>query len=126
MAPLTGNPNDYSADKMNEEGMTGSCVCGSIQVALTQKDLFQKPHGHICHCANCRKFSGSAPNIIRLPKENVKLRDPAGLMKTYVDFNTGSGGPVPRGFCTNCGSGGYRFSLVNRGLGPSAADLCAS
>jgi hypothetical protein len=105
MPPLTGDPKDYDISELNEKGMTGSCLCGSITVTLTQKDLFAKPNGHICHCHNCRTFSGSPPNIIRLPASNVKLSDPGKVLKTYVDTNTGSGGPVPRGFCTNCGSG---------------------
>ena len=105
MPPLTGNPNDYNITELNGKGVTGSCLCGSITVTLTQKDLFAKANGHICHCANCRTFSGSAPNILRLPAKNVQLSDPDKRFKVYVDMNTGSGGPVPRGFCTECGSG---------------------
>lgn len=112
MPPLTGDPKNHDLAKLNKEGMTGSCNCGAITVTLTQEDLFAKPNGHICHCANCRKFSGSAPNIIRIPKQHVKFRDPQGLMKTYMDFNTVSGGPLPRGFCSNCGSGELDASQI--------------
>ena len=39
-----------------------------------------------------------------VPRENVELSDPKGYMKVYLDYDNTSGTPVPRGFCTNCGS----------------------
>ncbi len=89
MPPFTGNPNDYNTAELNEKGITGSCLCGSITVTLTQKDLFAKPNGHICHCHNCRTFSGSPLNVIRLPASNVKLSDPDKVLKNVLRLQNG-------------------------------------
>ncbi|KXT14124.1 hypothetical protein AC579_84 [Pseudocercospora musae] len=85
---------------------TGSCLCGSITIVLTlDKDLFSEPNGHLCHCLNCRKFSGGpAAMCFMTPARTVQLTDSKKTLKTYQDSNTGSGRTVPRSFCSACGS----------------------
>lgn len=109
-----------------EDGMTESCLCGSITVNVTQKSLFTKPNGHICHCMNCRKITGaSAATLLLLPSENVTLNDPRGCLKTYMDHDAGSGKPLPRSLCSNCGSAigelhpDKKKSWLNLGIFPS-------
>ena len=104
MASPRGDPASHPISTL-QEGMTGSCLCGSIKITVKQKDLFNKPNGHICHCINCRKSTGSAyASLLMLPSANVEISDPKGCLKTYLDYDTGSGNPLPRSFCSNCGS----------------------
>ena len=35
---------------------------------------------------------------------NVNMSDPKGYYKNFMDTNTGSGDPISRGFCSNCGT----------------------
>lgn len=104
MTTSKGDPASYPVATL-ENGMTGSCLCGSITVTVTQKDLFTPPNGHICHCINCRKITGaSSAALLMLPSGNVTLSDPKEYLKTYMDHDTASGNPLPRSFCSNCGS----------------------
>ena len=130
MAHLTGAPSNYPISSL-ENGIAGTCLCNSITVILTQEGLFTKPNGHSCHCANCRKFTGSATaHILRLPASNCQMEDPSGYYKTFTDTTTGSGDPISRGFCSNCGTsigvipeksggkGGGDFAFVWLGMFP--------
>lgn len=128
MRSYTGDPNARPLSDY-ENGITGSCLCGSITVKVTQKDLFTKPNGHICHCENCRKGSGSTGlYLLILPVKNVEVSDAQHCLKTYIDDNnTTSGGGVPRSFCSNCGSGiggfppkdsDFKYALLVTGIFP--------
>lgn len=126
MAPLTGSPADQDPSSL-KDGMQGSCLCGNITVDIKQPALFDKPNGHICHCLNCRQFSGSASaNILALATANLTVSDPKAYLKTYNDTATGSGNTVGRSFCSNCGSpigcppiaGAPQLSIVVLGLFP--------
>lgn len=99
----TGDPNQHDASKFSE-GMSGSCLCGSITVTINDPELFSKRRGHLCHCANCRKVAGSyvASNLL-IEQEKVKIEDKDGTMKTYEDKSTLSGNPVYRKFCSKDG-----------------------
>ena len=99
----TGDPNQHDVSKFSHS-LSGSCLCGSITVTITDKDLFTKPRGHLCHCANCRKVAGSyvASNLL-IEADKVKIDDRDGTLKTYEDKATLSGNPVYRFFCSNDG-----------------------
>lgn len=107
--PYTGNPKSHPVSKFSD-GMTGTCLCGSISVTIHDSELFTKKRGHLCHCANCRKVAGSfvSSNLI-IEEEKVELKDRDGTLKTYMDHATGSGLPVARSFCSVDGK--YDFSL---------------
>ena len=47
-------------------------------------------------------------------------------MKTYIDYKTGSGGPVPRGFCTKCGSGRSCSFPADRSFGSCGLLFCVT
>ncbi|KAK4550140.1 hypothetical protein LTR36_003107 [Oleoguttula mirabilis] len=100
----TGDPNAHDASKF-ADSLSGSCLCGSITVTITDKDLFTKPRGHLCHCSNCRKVSGSyvSSNLL-IEAEKVKIDDRDGTLKTYEDHATLSGNPVYRSFCSTDGN----------------------
>lgn len=99
MPELTGDPKQHSPSSFSS-GMTGSCLCGSIKVTILEQNIFDKPKGHLCHCANCRKVAGSyvASNML-LDKDKVKIEDRDGTLKVYEDKATGSGNSVFRSFC---------------------------
>jgi hypothetical protein len=100
MAPLTGDPNAHAVSEF-ATSITGTCLCGSIRVTV-HENLFAGPQrGHLCHCANCRKIAGSfcAANLL-IEAEKVTLADRNGTLKTFADFDTGSGKPVMRSFCS--------------------------
>lgn len=103
MPALLGDPKSHPIDEF-KDGLTGSCLCGSITVTLKDKELFTKPRGHLCHCANCRKVAGSyvSANII-IEKEKVDIVDRESSLKEFIDLQTGSGKPLSRQFCGICG-----------------------
>ena len=60
-----------------------------------------------CHCDNCKRRSGGvASYAFVVPQENVVF-EPArdvGAHRTFMDGATGSGKPMYRTMCTECGS----------------------
>ncbi|KAH7121156.1 Mss4-like protein [Dendryphion nanum] len=101
---FTGDPNAHDVSKF-KDGMTGTCLCGNITVTINDPDLFTKPRGHLCHCANCRKVAGSyVSSSLLIDRSAVDIQDPNGALKTFNDWNTGSGKKVARSFCGTCGS----------------------
>ncbi|KAK7178840.1 hypothetical protein DPSP01_000959 [Paraphaeosphaeria sporulosa] len=102
---FTGDPKQHDVSKFSES-MTGTCLCGSISVTIHDNELFgDKPRGHLCYCANCRKVAGSfVSSNMAIEKEKVTYEDKNGTLKVYDDWETGSGKKVKRCFCGNCGS----------------------
>ena len=76
----------------------GGCNCGAVRYRLTSAPIAVA----VCHCANCRRQSGSAFSV------NVVVRGDAmhvwGDLTTWEDPDTESGQPVLRQFCATCGS----------------------
>ncbi|WP_422059658.1 GFA family protein [Sphingopyxis sp.] len=83
---------------MSKGETEGGCNCGALRYRLAGKPLAVA----VCHCANCRRQSGSAFSV------NVVVRADAmsltGELATYEDLDTESGSPVLRQFCATCGS----------------------
>lgn len=99
----TGDPKSHPISKFSN-GISGECLCGSIKVTITDSELFSKQRGHLCHCANCRKASGSMASAnLLIEEEKVKIEDRDGTLKTYEDDETLSGGLLKRNFCGQCG-----------------------
>jgi hypothetical protein len=111
MPSLTGDPKQHSPSSF-ATSMTGSCLCGSIRATITATngDLFARPRGHLCSCANCRKVAGSyiASNML-LDESEIKIEDRDGTLTSFEDKATGSGGSVFRFFC---GRDGKYVSVV--------------
>lgn len=103
MPELTGNPNLHDVTGFTE-GLSGTCLCGSVKVTIHDRDLFTKRRGHICHCANCRKVSGSfaASNFI-IEEDKVEIEDQENTLTKFLDTQTMSGTPLERYFCSRCG-----------------------
>ncbi|KAF7308984.1 DUF636 domain-containing protein [Mycena kentingensis (nom. inval.)] len=78
----------------------GSCLCKSIRFSVEGNPFSYA----VCHCSNCKKFSGSSymTNAFFAPnKVNITLGEE--LVKKYADNDTTSGNTLFRSFCSNCG-----------------------
>jgi hypothetical protein len=77
--------------------LTGGCLCGAVRYTATAESTAAT----ICHCRDCQRFTGSAFGaLIGMPKEALKVE---GAMKTHTGIG-GSGLPILRHFCPECGS----------------------
>ena len=57
----------------------------------------------ICHCNNCKKWSGSAfATNIHFPKSALKLEN-SSRISSYSDGDTETGRTIERYFCSRCG-----------------------
>ena len=73
---------------MQEEVHTGGCLCGAVRYSVRGEPV----HVGRCHCADCRKESGSAFSVYaHWPVEVFEL---TGEVESYDG----------RGFCARCGS----------------------
>jgi hypothetical protein len=78
--------------------MTGGCLCRRVRYAVIGEPLFSG----LCHCRNCQRYTGSSfEAFMALPAASVST---TGELKTF-EHAGGSGRPVHRRFCPNCGSG---------------------
>ena len=78
--------------------LTGGCLCGSVRYAYEGE---VGPAGY-CHCADCRRVSGSAFGIsVRVAASGFSIV--AGVSKSFTKLSD-SGRPVARFFCGDCGS----------------------
>ncbi|KAI7213359.1 hypothetical protein KC333_g6617 [Hortaea werneckii] len=80
----------------------GRCLCGKVGVTvnapLTDFDSL------ICHCASCKRRSGGIASFaFMVPKQHVEITGPNSHV-TYIDPHTGSGKPMERSMCSECGS----------------------
>lgn len=78
--------------------ITGGCLCGAVRYAY---DGEVGAAGY-CHCADCRRTSGSAFGIsVRLATNAFRITQ--GTPKSFTKLGE-SGRPVTRSFCPDCGS----------------------
>ncbi|TFK61226.1 hypothetical protein BDN72DRAFT_965290 [Pluteus cervinus] len=80
---------------------TGGCLCGEVRYEV-EGDPFSFA---VCHCANCRKTTGSAfmSNAFFKP-EAITITKGSDKFKEYRDSATTSGRTLTRTFCPECGS----------------------
>jgi hypothetical protein len=80
-----------------EMEIKGGCLCGAVRYTAEAD-----PTGAtVCHCRDCQKFTGSAfVALIRVAKEAMTIE---GTLKTFSSIG-GSGNPILRHFCPECGS----------------------
>jgi hypothetical protein len=77
--------------------ITGGCLCGAVRYT-TEGD---PSSATVCHCRDCQKFTGSAfATLVLVPKETLTIN---GTLKTFRSIG-GSGNPILRHFCPECGS----------------------
>jgi len=77
--------------------LNGGCLCGAVRYTSKSAPEFIG----VCHCRDCKKFTGSAFGImVGLPKTALQIR---GVIKTFSKL-ADSGKPILRHFCPECGS----------------------
>ena len=77
--------------------ITGGCLCGAMRYTADAEPT----SATVCHCRDCQKFTGSVfAALVRVPKEAVTIE---GTLKTFTSIG-GSGNPILRHFCPECGS----------------------
>lgn len=77
--------------------ITGGCLCGAVRYTAEADTA----SAGVCHCRDCQKFTGSAfATLVMAPKEAVTF---TGSLKTFSSLG-GSGKPIRRHFCPECGS----------------------
>jgi hypothetical protein len=75
----------------------GGCLCGAVRYRANAEPA----PSTVCHCRDCQKFTGSAFGIlVGVPKEALTID---GRWKTFSSLG-GSGLPILRHFCPECGS----------------------
>ena len=75
----------------------GGCLCGAVRYTAEADPT----SGTVCHFRDCQKFTGSAfAALVRVPKEAMTIE---GARKTFSSIG-GSGNPILRHFCAECGS----------------------
>jgi hypothetical protein len=75
----------------------GGCLCGAVRYTADA----DPSSATICHCRDCQKFTGAAFAAVVLVTKNKLTID--GTLKTYTSIG-GSGKPILRHFCPECGS----------------------
>jgi hypothetical protein len=77
--------------------ITGGCLCGAVRYTAEA----EAASATVCHCRDCQKFTGSVfAVLIMVPKAVLTLTGP---VKTFTGVG-GSGKPILRHFCPECGS----------------------
>jgi hypothetical protein len=75
----------------------GGCLCGAVRYTAEADPT----SATVCHCRDCQKFTGSAfATLVRVTKEALIIE---GTLKTFTSIG-GSGNPILRHFCPECGS----------------------
>lgn len=80
------------------ESITGGCLCGAVQFVCSGK----LGPAVYCHCADCRKSSGSAFHV-GVPLETKSFKIISGAPKSFTK-RADSGHELTRYFCSDCGS----------------------
>ena len=114
---------------MAQDGLprTGGCQCGAVRY-----ELWDDPEAvYVCHCAECRRQSGSAFGVSVIMRAEA-FRVTAGEPKLW-SRNTDKGNRMDCWFCPDCGarlwhvSSGYpSFRSVKGGTLDARIDLSAA
>ncbi|OQV09053.1 hypothetical protein CLAIMM_13233 isoform 1 [Cladophialophora immunda] len=83
----------------------GGCYCGKIRYEITLDDPDKEARTSICHCGNCKKFTGGNFGITsKIPKSSFKVTQGQDAVKVH-EADNGTGTILHREFCKECGSG---------------------
>ncbi|GKZ72794.1 hypothetical protein AnigIFM50267_009176 [Aspergillus niger] len=95
------------------EVITGSCLCGGIQYEVTGEPMKRV----MCHCDNCRKFTGSSFMANSFMKESqLTIKSGESLIQSFTDTKVDTGSTLQRRFCRVCGSPVYVTSSRAEGF----------
>ena len=89
--------------------INGGCLCGAVRYTTDVEPVLSA----VCHCRDCQKFTGAAfAALVPLQKSALSITGP---IKTHSAVG-GSGKPVIRNFCGECGSSLFEEPTVRPGL----------
>jgi hypothetical protein len=89
--------NVHSREQGVEMMIKGGCLCGAVRYTVEADPTTAT----VCRCRDCQKFTGSAlAALVRVTKEVLTIE---GALKTFTSIG-GSGNPILRYFCPECGS----------------------
>jgi hypothetical protein len=90
--------------KTNDRTLSGQCFCGAVRYAVADAFLYAAN----CHCANCRRTTGSAfKPFAGIAREKLRLTKGADNLKIYGEENGNDT------HCRTCGS--LLYSVVRDG-----------
>jgi len=91
-------------EKTNDRSLAGQCFCGAVHYAVTDEFLYAAN----CHCANCRRTTGSAfKPFAGIAREKLSLTKGADNLMIYGEENGNDT------HCKTCGS--LLYSVVRDG-----------
>src|SRR4051812_27857819 len=77
--------------------MSGKCLCGKLTYSADAEPALVC----VCHCKDCQRQAGTAfATLVFIPKDTFQLN---GESRSYTQAG-GSGQPMVRHFCPECGS----------------------
>ncbi|SMC59861.1 GFA family protein [Primorskyibacter flagellatus] len=90
------------------EKRKGQCMCGAVRFSARVNPT----KVHVCHCEQCRRWTGSALFAISAAKDDVEIED-TGAVRSFRSSDWAS-----RSVCGTCGSAlWYRFDEGKDGAG---------
>jgi hypothetical protein len=90
--------------KTNDRTLSGQCFCGAVHYAVADEFLYAAN----CHCANCRRTTGSAfKPFAGIAREKLRLTKGADNLMIYGEENGNDT------HCRTCGS--LLYSVVRDG-----------
>jgi hypothetical protein len=90
--------------KTNDRALSGQCFCGAVRYAVADAFLYAAN----CHCANCRRTTGSAfKPFAGIAREKLRLTKGADNLMIYGEENGNDT------HCKTCGS--LLYSVVRDG-----------
>ena len=89
---------------------SGGCLCGAVRWEIDG----EVGAAEVCHCADCRRVTGSA-FIASARQDAESFRIVSGTLGSYTQ-TADSGNELTRYFCANCGSPIYGDSPAHPGV----------
>ncbi|KAI0550683.1 Mss4-like protein, partial [Xylaria curta] len=91
--------------------LPGGCYCGAIRYTITLDDPDSQARTSICHCGNCKRFTGGNYGITtKIPRSAFELERGKECIKVH-EADNGSGVVLHREFCGTCGGGLLEFGV---------------
>jgi hypothetical protein len=96
---------EKTSKEQTAQRLAGSCLCGASKYTVLNQPIKMI----VCHCINCKKFSGIAFSAnIWFPLASFRPQDAASLqIRKYADSNTDTERTLNRHFCGTCGCSMY-------------------
>ena len=92
--------------------MRGGCICGAVRFEAEPR----RREARACHCATCRRWTGSAFVGVSVLPEDIRFEG-AESIRTYRSSEW-----AERGWCDRCGTTLY-YHLTAEGFGPRTYEI---